>query len=169
MFTPANPPNPFTSFESKLRQNQALNQIGTALGNYSLTLVTIIVFLVLIMIGSWVVGLVISGTEVPSYAVANIKSPLPGTQLMNTVPVEIDILTTEDAKNLQAKLKLGDKIDKDLEVIKTGDHVVTLKGEWIAADSPNIYTAEIFLYQIAGAYPVLHSYTRIPLSAAPEK
>ncbi len=169
MFTPANPPNPLNSFETKLRQNQALNQIGATLGNYSFTLLLVIFLLILVMISSWAISAITSGIEVPNYAVVNIKSPLPGTPLVGVIPIEVDILTVEDAKLLQAKLRVGDKVNQDLEVIKTGDNVVTLRGQWNAADSPNIYTAEIFLYQTAGAYPVLHSYTRIPLSAAPEK
>lgn len=166
MFSSSEIPNPLESLDQKMRAGSLGGKLYLALSKYVLVMFFTMALLMLIL----VVMIGFNLTKKPDYrlgkAIFEVVSPAPYSAVASPLKISVNVLTSEEAKNLKAFVKSGTSDSQEVAVEQVGQNVVGVSGVWTykaALPSPLI---EISLYRQVGDHPELINYTIVPVSNA---
>lgn len=158
-------PNPLDTLESKAAGNSIGAKLSTILAKYVLILMLGFIISILFLLVSWVSFL----SQPPNYKLGNtvfeVISPAPFAQVTGSATVKVNLVTSEEPKNLRAYVKSGDSTPQELQVAQVGKDIISLTGDWDSLGAKQNSFIELTIYNVSSPdHPIIVNYTRIPVS-----
>ncbi len=160
-------PNPLESLEQKAAGSSLGVKLAAVLQKYTLVLAIGLLISVLLLIGTWVGVL----SQPPNYklgdTVFEVISPIPFSQVSGGVNIHLNLVTSEQVKDLRAFVKSGDSSPVELSLAEVGKNIISLTGVWMSEGAKAPGFIEVTIYDVVSPdHPVIVNYTRVPVTIA---